>query len=681
MLPALRSRPRLATPARVALLVPALFLAIALVFGTSAAPATTADLPLQIEEVTSIGGRRPAVAFGGSYAYVVEGTGLTVLDISNSEQFVRVGHLGLENQINSLTPSVIHLFGSLVFIGGDSWDGLAIIDVSNPAQPTLLSRYRNVDVLNIFATGNRVYLLGNEPFRITGPYLLHMLDLSDPTQPTLQQTWPLYINSSYQQPINLFAAGQRIYITDTIGGLYIYDIQNDTSLMQLGTYTVTGLRSLVVAGDRAYLAMAGAGVQIIDVSDPAHPALLGSYDSPADTYSATQVRAEGDRVYVAATYDGFAGLQVFDMSNPANPMLLGSLPTVQDVQGVQALQVDNGWVSALSTGTWQIIDWRVANNPIAHGRYPIIVFANDIQVRDDHAYIATGLFEGFQILDISDLDSMMQLGTVTAMSANSLKVRDSLAYVTESQTAGGLHIIDIATETDPVQIGHYDTISSPEFDVQIIDNFAYLAAGNDGLQIIDISNPISPTLHGANATPMNTAFLQVEGQIAYALDNQPTSTAPSVLYAMDVSDPSNPTILGTYQDAAEMNWARGMDIANGIAYITTGESLQMIDVSDPAHLTRLGSYVVPASGVRVVGTYAYVFANNRLDIIDASDPAHPELLGSHTSPAAYASDIEVVGDLVYIAAGWHGMYILRVVDPADPTPTPTIGYYLPLVQN
>ncbi len=98
---------------------------------------------------------------------------------------------------------------------------------------------------------------------------------------------------------------------------------------------------------------------------------------------------------------------------------------------------------------------------------------------------------------------------------------------------------------------------------------------------------------------------------------------------MNISDPSNPTILGSYQDTIGMNVAEGMDVVDGIAYIPTGQSLQMIDVSDPAHLTWRGSYAVPSWSVRVVGTRAYVSTSSGLDIVDVSDP-HIRSFLAHT---------------------------------------------------
>jgi hypothetical protein len=668
MLPALRSRPRLvrATPARVALLVPALFLAIALVFGTSAAPATTADLPLVIKEINNIGGGVPVVAFAGSYAYVGEGGGLSILDISNPEHFVRLAYLRLADPGPTFTPSAIQVIDNHVYISGKNSGGLAIVDVSDHTHPALLGHYTNADIKHSAAASGRVYFFENEQSLPLGPRL-RALDVSDPAHPTLLWTWQM---NPFSESIDLFAEDGRVYIADTRDGLHILDVQSASGPTLLGTYTTANIRSIAVAGDRAYLAMSEAGIQIIDIQDPAHPTLLGSYDSPTTTYSATQVRTEGGRVYVAATYDGFTGVQVFDMNDPANPTLLGSL---NGVQGVGTLQALDGWVSVLSASAWQLIDWRVAATPTPHGRYPIMAYPADIQIEAGRAYIASEYGGGLQILDISDPNSLMQLGSYDSIYATSLEVRDNLAYVTDPVTNGGLRIIDVSNITNPVQIGRYNN-TTRYLDVQLVGDLAYVAADGAGLLLIDISNPSNPTQRGSSTAPGNTtAYLQVEGQVAYALDNRYLSgSSTNVLYAIDVSNPAHPTIVGSYQDAVGMNVAKGMDVVDDVAYIPTGESLQMIDISDPAHLTKLGSYAVPSWSVRVIGTRAYISTSSGLDIVDVSDPALPVLLGSYTGPVANARHIEVVGDLVYIAAEWNGIYILRVVDPTTtPTPTPT----------
>ncbi len=228
-------------------------------------------------------------------------------------------------------------------------------------------------------------------------------------------------------------------------------------------------------------------------------------------------------MYVAGTYDGFEGVQVFDTSNPVDPTPLGSL---SGMQNVQALQVLGGWVSVIDMRAWHLIDWRTTTNALPHGRYPIVAFPEDIQLENDRAYIASEYGGGLQIIDISDLNSLMQLGSYAPIYASSLEVRNNLAYVTNPTDEGGLHIINISSVTNTIQLGRYDNWYR-EWDVQLVGDLAYVAAEKDGLQIIDISNPSSPTLRGANTTPDNTAYLHVEGQVAYALDDHNQATGPT----------------------------------------------------------------------------------------------------------------------------------------------------------
>ena len=71
-----------------------------------------------------------------------------------------------------------------------------------------------------------------------------------------------------------------------------------------------------MSGDYAFVADDQLGLQIIDITNPAAPALLGSYDTVGDAYD---VCAAGDYAFVA---DGAAGLHVIDIMNPASPSLL-----------------------------------------------------------------------------------------------------------------------------------------------------------------------------------------------------------------------------------------------------------------------------------------------------------------------------------------------------------------------
>ena len=83
------------------------------------------------------------------------------------------------------------------------------------------------------------------------------------------------------------------------------------------------------------------GLQVIDISDPANPAIIGNYDTPGDAFSVT---VAGDCAFVS---DYTAGLQLIDISDPTNPSLLSNCTAVwaNDV----AIEGDRAYVAASGT--------------------------------------------------------------------------------------------------------------------------------------------------------------------------------------------------------------------------------------------------------------------------------------------------------------------------------------------
>ena len=82
---------------------------------------------------------------------------------------------------------------------------------------------------------------------------------------------------------------------------------------------------------------------MIDISDPAAPTEVGSFDTPDD---AQGVVVSGDLALVA---DNRAGLRVIDISDPAAPVEVGFLDTPSFARGV-AVSGDLALVANLSAG-------------------------------------------------------------------------------------------------------------------------------------------------------------------------------------------------------------------------------------------------------------------------------------------------------------------------------------------
>ena len=69
--------------------------------------------------------------------------------------------------------------------------------------------------------------------------------------------------------------------------------------------------------------------------------------------------------------------------------------------------------------------------------------------------------------------------------------------------------------------------------ISLLNNFAYVADGSSGLQIIDVSNPANPFLLGEYDTPRFAESVSVAGSLAYVADE-------AGLQIIEVSDPANP---------------------------------------------------------------------------------------------------------------------------------------------
>ena len=93
-----------------------------------------------------------------------------------------------------------------------------------------------------------------------------------------------------------------------------------------------------MSGHYAYVAVGGAGLEVIDVSDPANPRRVGSYDTPG---GAVDVAVSGDYAYVA---DKNWGLQILRIE-PV-PRLDG--PFGLTAEGFEA------WLDAPVAGTYRV---------------------------------------------------------------------------------------------------------------------------------------------------------------------------------------------------------------------------------------------------------------------------------------------------------------------------------------
>jgi len=284
----------------------------------------------------------------------------------------------------------------------------------------------------------------------------YRLDVEDPTNPRLDS----YSSGSgfSRDPDEVWLEGGRAYVAKKTRGVDILGISGSSEMQYLGTYYAAGpvapiAKGIHAVGDRLYVADEAYGLQIVDVSNPASPKLMGEVGN----IFGEGVWCDGTVAYVAADYPG---VYVVDVSDPRRPHLL--LPEALGIPGEPP------------------------------GR------AVDVQVEDGLLYVAAE-HRGIAIFDIDPPAASHLLGTLDTGFAQKVDVVDHIVYVVDD--AGGLLVVDATDPQNMRIVGRCDT-PGRAFGVDVDGRYVYVADGKEGLQVVDLA-PLTPT-PGPTETPTIT---------------------------------------------------------------------------------------------------------------------------------------------------------------------------------
>ncbi|MCX6647280.1 MAG: PKD domain-containing protein [bacterium] len=233
-----------------------------------------------------------------------------------------------------------------------------------------------------------------------------------------------------------------------------------------------------------------------------------------------------------------------------------------------------------------------------------------------------------------------------------------------------LRVTDDELETDVLDVP-LEIIITPDFnpvdmsppwlnfsakDVCADVNYAYIAAGVDGLHIIDISIPTNPVWATWVDTPDEALGVAVSGGYAYVADGD------AGLQVIDIDPLGSASIVQTVDTPGK---AEAVAVDGNYAYVADGASgLQIINITDPESAYIYYPVDTPgyAKAVALSGSYAYVADDSSgLQIIDVDPPAMAFIQKSVDTPG-YARGVAVSGGYAYVP-DWHFGFQVIDVDP------------------
>lgn len=213
--------------------------------------------------------------------------------------------------------------------------GLYVWDISTPTSAGIVKRmlpagFGGHKVINLEQYGDLLYAVLGE--LDSGTPGLAVLDISDPADPQLLGQYnhlPFTHGGAIVQ-----VQGNYAYIGAMADGILVLDISDPADPQYHGSYQPDpawpgiasyppNARGMVIADTIMYLAYDAGGLRVLSISDPAAPFQLAQYlnpQHPALTNVAyNNVKLLGDRLFLATD---FCGLEVLDVSNPLAPTQL-----------------------------------------------------------------------------------------------------------------------------------------------------------------------------------------------------------------------------------------------------------------------------------------------------------------------------------------------------------------------
>lgn len=469
-----------------------------------------------------------------------------------------------------------------------------------------------------------------------------------------------------------------------------------------------------IVGNTAYL-MEGSRLVIMDITDPAHPAvksrtpLVSSAESTIDVIGTTLFR---QRL-------GGGILETYDVSDPAAPVLRGQGIALYGGSPTELIALSPTSAIGSFTSNPRIVDLSDPNAPhvtctlpyfmeLGGGRPSVVVGGKYL--------VGNGGSNGLMIYELNGLTTPTLRSTYQVSAGGiALAVSGSRIYCNSNTTTGRLSIVDITDPANPVLKCAVDGYGRADFFKVTEDGKTLLARIGDTLKVFDVSDPTSPT---TRSTLPLTPHPMSQNHFEFAYAGGKMCAADNHGYQfLDVSQPAAPAFTGRY-DIPFFSVQDAAFVSDSLACVA-GDGLQVVDLANPAAPKVVGRSALglPAWSMQVSGQLALVLCNtskhadfyNTLNpgqlkphefrIYDLSDPTSPTLkaripvaqptrlpMVQYYDDYCYAnvrSQFGVLGQRVYLTDGSDSLKIYNIAQPEAPVleqtvalPYPTLGFYL-----
>ncbi|WP_170309577.1 LVIVD repeat-containing protein [Litorilituus lipolyticus] len=453
-----------------------------------------------------------------AYGYSPEFSYLTLFDVSNPNQPQKLSSFKPEGRFTSFSVK-----GNLVFML-DSLKGFVVVDVSDKSKPALYSEFTFPDMQSIITQNDMAYIGTSQGLAI--------FDIADPASPVLKSELTTTSGSK-----ELVLDENKLYLA-TQDGIEVINVNDVTSPEVIGAYQVGhDIKVFSVENDFIYVGT-DSGLFLNNKED-----LTVLYEPPSlsiksvlSIEAAKKLQVSNNKAYVI--YDN--GLNIIDTSNELEPTQLSNLEfgrqsadiklhnntaLIANNYGVNFIDVTDSAMPILTNtlyvGLNKTLSIATSNNyayvggdsdkdhlkiiELSDVAAPSLLKSFDLGLGDNRVTSLVieknNLFavskNKVSIVDISSPELPRLLNSINISNAVTLAIENEIAFVTDYKDY--LTSIDFSDPVNPIILGEIDIgkfyVQNGD-DITISDNIAYVANGDNGVTLFDISNPRDMALVG-----------------------------------------------------------------------------------------------------------------------------------------------------------------------------------------
>jgi len=475
---------------------------------------------------------------------------------------------------------------------------LKVINIADPQNPVFTSD-TPLASSNVPFSGNGIALFGEHAYIACGDpggFHVFVVNVADQTAPVIVKK----IDLAWVTTVTI--EGNRLYVGKGSGGFEIFSLADPDNPKSLGVFSTIAANDLKVADGLAYVAAGSGGLKIVDVTNPAAPWLVGG----AASGTANRIAMRGSVAFVGS-WDGQGIVRIFDITNPVTPALLSS---IANPFNIVAISINDSMTAV--------------------------------------AYNSAGVTVA--LYNTSNPQSPVMAGTLKLAAVTDVLLKGRYLYAAEG--SAGFVVYDVLDPARRIRLGSLQVHSIP-VGVRVAGNFAFISDLLNGIHIVDISNPNSPTRVADYIPPEDTGY--PVGSV-YPSGSNIMVPIWSGFDVVDLSVPTAPKVVSSFRGNVPV--VPVITVSGNYVFTSGGD---IVDVTDKSHPNRVGSLSPPVGITKfeTTGNYIYYTTTSGIGVIDISNPLAPRLRG--TLNLGYSAST---------ALAWPNWYVrynaLSVFELSDP---------------